>query len=190
MPTLVSQLNFLIVLNVFKEMLQESVFACLYSHQFTILHCSIKWLMAYIINTHPPHTHILNIPITLSRMPYALSKSRTFCLPVTRTNRHRDSPLCAALHSFNQIPIEFRNHSQRGSFKNIVTEYLLPSICTCSDHSSVQFLIEGLRIRKGMKRPGTQDKKGHKTSFWTFEISHAKVRQTFTADLQGAFFVL
>ena len=55
--------------------------------------------------------------------------------------------------------------------------------------SFFQWSIEGLRIRKAIKCPGTQDKKGHKTSFRTFEISHAKVRQTFTADLQGAFFV-
>ena len=96
-------------------------------------------LLAHSIHYQYAPPHILDIPITLSHTPYALRKSRTFCLPVTRTNRHRDSPLCAALHSFNQIPIEFRNHSQRGSFKNIVTEYLLSSICTCSDHSSVQF---------------------------------------------------
>ena len=88
-------------------------------------------------NYAPPH--MLNISIPYSHTPYSLRHARTFTLPTTRTDRHRDSPIHAALYCYNQLPNDLLVNTQKNSFKSAVSPFLLSSICSCSDHPVVPF---------------------------------------------------
>ena len=96
-------------------------------------------LLAHSIRFKYAPPHIQNIPITYNHSPYALRQNRMFSLPTTRTDRHRDSPIYAALHEFNKLPEEFRGHAGKIAFKNATSQFIQSSIFTCSDHPACLF---------------------------------------------------
>ena len=85
--------------------------------------------------SYPKHSLV----VTYNHSPYALRQNRMFSLPTTRTDRHRDSPIYAALHEFNKLPEEFRGHAGKTAFKNATSQFIQSSICTCSDHPACLF---------------------------------------------------
>ena len=96
-------------------------------------------LLAHSIQFRYAPSHILAIPVTHSLSPYSLRQSRTFQLPITRTDRHRDSPIHTALHNYNLLSQEYLQYHTKLSFKSAVSFLIISSICNCSHHADFSF---------------------------------------------------
>ena len=96
-------------------------------------------LLAYDIQHSlvPPHIAEANIARLAPLVTYALRRPRAYSLPVTRTYRHRDSPINLATYRFNQLPSSVRN-APRTQFKQEVSALVESSICCCSSHPPTQ----------------------------------------------------
>lgn len=82
----------------------------------------------------PPHILALSLPLCIPSQ-YSLRQPRTFAIAVTRTSRHRDSPLNSALSNFNKLS-SIRMLSSREAYKHEVDSLVPSQICCCSQHPS------------------------------------------------------
>ena len=99
-------------------------------------------LFAHSIHHKHAPPHILNLPIIYSQCTYPLRHTRTFSVPTTRTDRHRDSPLYAALSIFNTLPQDLLTSKNRSAFKKHLSSLIESSVCTCSDHPTFSFTYQ------------------------------------------------
>ena len=99
-------------------------------------------LFAHSIHHKHAPPHILNLPIIYSQCTYPLRHTRTFSVPTTRTDRHRDSPLYAALSIFNTLPQDVLTCKNRSAFKKHLSSLIESSVCTCSDHPTFSFTYQ------------------------------------------------
>ena len=85
----------------------------------------------------PPHLQDSSLYRRAEAHHHDLRQQRTFALPATRTNRHRDSPINMAVHQFNSLPASLTDIPDIQAFKNNVQPLLLSPICSCSKHPTL-----------------------------------------------------
>ena len=81
----------------------------------------------------PPHILQLNLP-PLTTPIYSLRCQRSYHIPSSRTDRHKDSPIHKSLHLFNLLPEDIKNTHDRTLFKSQISALLTNSVCSCSHH--------------------------------------------------------
>ena len=81
----------------------------------------------------PPHILQLNLP-PLTTPIYSLRCQRSYHIPSSRTDRHKDSPVHKSLHLFNLLPEDIKNTRDRTLFKSQISALLTNSVCSCSHH--------------------------------------------------------
>ena len=81
----------------------------------------------------PPHILQLNLP-PLTTPIYSLRCQRSYHIPSSRTDRHKDSPIHKSLHLFNLLPEHIKNTHDRTLFKSQISALLKNSVCSCSHH--------------------------------------------------------
>ena len=82
----------------------------------------------------PTHLQSPGLYRKVTRPARNLRRERMFQLPVTRTSRHRDSPINMASYQFNCLPDPIKQISSTNQFKQAIGPLLLSSICSCSQH--------------------------------------------------------
>ena len=102
------------------------------------LHCrrNIKHLLlAHSIHHRyaPPHILQLNLPPPTTPN-YSLRHRRSYHIPSSRTDRHKDSPIYKSLYLFNSLPENIKNTRNRAQFKFQINDLLINSVCPCSSH--------------------------------------------------------
>ena len=81
----------------------------------------------------PPHILQLNLP-PLTTPIYSLRCQRSYHIPSSRTDRHKDSPIHKSLHLLNLLPEDIKNTHDRTLFKSQISALLTNSVCSCSHH--------------------------------------------------------
>ena len=102
------------------------------------LHCrrNIKHLLlAHSIHHRyaPPHILQLNLPPPTTPY-YSLRHRRSYHIPSSRTDRHKDSPIYKSLYLFNSLPENIKNTRNRAQFQFQINDLLINSVCPCSSH--------------------------------------------------------
>ena len=83
---------------------------------------------------YAPH-HIASIlPPTAPPVNYTLRQRHCYTLPVTRTDRHKESPILKSLSYLNLLPTSTLRIQSKDAFKKEVTALYLSSVCCCSQH--------------------------------------------------------
>ena len=82
----------------------------------------------------PPHLSLPGLVQRVQPSDYNLRTARVFSLPVTRTLRHRDSPLNVASFHFNNLPQSLKSIKKPSHFRDELKPLILSSICACSQH--------------------------------------------------------
>ena len=83
---------------------------------------------------YAPH-HIASIlPPTAPPVNYTLRQRHCYSLPVTRTDRHKESPILKSLSYLNLLPTSTLRIQSKDAFKKEVTALYLSSVCCCSQH--------------------------------------------------------
>ena len=81
----------------------------------------------------PPHILQLNLP-PLTTPIYSPRCQRSYHIPSSRIDRHKDSPVHKSLHLFNLLPEDIKNTHDRTLFKSQISALLTNSVCSCSHH--------------------------------------------------------
>ena len=89
---------------------------------------------ALAYGTAPPHLQQSHLYARVRENSHNLRHGRVFQLPITRTLRHRDSPINLAAFDFNSLPHSLQNIDSATAFKEHIAPFLLSSICVCSSH--------------------------------------------------------
>ena len=102
------------------------------------LHCRrpIKHLLlAHSVHHRyaPPHIFQLNLPPPTTPN-HSLRHRRSYRIPSSRTDRHKDSPIYKSLYLFNSLPENIKNTRNRAQFKFQINDLLINSVCPCSCH--------------------------------------------------------
>ena len=88
---------------------------------------------------HTPYITVMPLPTFCNLPPpttpnYSLRHRRSYRIPSSRTDRHKDSPIYKSLYLFNSLPENIKNTRNRAQFKFQINDLLINSVCPCSSH--------------------------------------------------------
>ena len=83
--------------------------------------------------TTTPHILQLNLPPPTTPN-YSLRHRRSYHIPSSRTDRHKDSPIYKSLYLFNFLPENIKNKRNHAQFKFQINDLHINSVCPCSSH--------------------------------------------------------
>ena len=99
------------------------------------LHCRRNTkhiLLAHSIHHRYAHTIFLQLNLPPPTTPnYSLRHRRSYHIPSSRTDRHKNSPIYKSLHLLNSLPENIKNTRNRAQFKFQINDLLINSVCLC-----------------------------------------------------------